>query len=223
MTRDLPQTRAKAPTACVEELSDADRKARLQAMLAERPDSGEVWVFAYGSLIWRPCFEYAERLKATLAGYRRRFGVWTVIARGTPATPGLALALEEGDGTCQGVTFRLAPDHALAGLESLWARELLTSIYRPRWLTVTAEDRAVTAISFVVKKADAQYAGALPAAEQAAIIAAAQGKLGSCRDYLANTVAELAALGIDEPWMTALLREVDAIAARNTSQHAPEP
>ena len=121
------------------------------------------------------------------------------------------------------VAFRLAPSHALAGLESLWARELLTSIYRPCWLTVTLEGRAVTAISFVVKKADAQYAGALPAAEQAAIIAAAQGKLGSCRDYLANTVAELAALGIDEPWMTALLREVDAIAARNTSQHAPEP
>jgi len=95
--------------ACFEELSDADRKASLQAMLAERPDSGEVWVFAYGSLIWRPCFEYAERLKATLAGYRRRFSVWTLIARGTPAAPGLALALEEGDGACHGVAYRLSP------------------------------------------------------------------------------------------------------------------
>ena len=102
-------------------------------------------------------------------------------------------------------------------------REMLTSIYRPRWLTVTVDDRAVTAISFVVEKADAQYAGALPTAEQAAIIAAAHGKLGSCRDYLANTVAELAMLGIDEPGLTALLQEVDAIAARNTSQIAPEP
>ncbi len=221
--KGLPQSQTRRPTACFEELSDADRKASLQAMRAERPDSGEVWVFAYGSLIWRPCFEYAERLKATLSGYRRSFSVWTVIARGTPATPGLALALEEGDGACQGVAFRLAPSHALAGLESLWARELLTSIYRPCWLTVTLEGRAVTAISFVVKKADAQYAGALPAAEQAAIIAAAQGKLGSCRDYLANTVAELAALGIGEAWMTALLREVDAIAARNISQNTPEP
>ena len=223
MTRDLPQTRAKAPMACFEELSDADRKASLHAMLAERPASGEIWVFAYGSLIWRPCFDYAERLTAALAGYRRRFSVWTVIARGTPATPGLALALEAGDGACRGVAFRLAPSHALAGLESLWARELLTTIYRPRWLTVTVEARPVTAITFVVEKSDAQYAGVLPAAEQAAIIAAAQGKLGSCRDYLANTVAELAALGIDEAWMTALLREVDAIAARNIGQNAPEP
>jgi cation transport protein ChaC len=221
--KGVPQSQTRRPTARFEELSDADRTASLQAMLAERPDSGEIWVFAYGSLIWRPCFEYAERLKATLAGYRRRFSVWTVIARGTPATPGLALALEEGGGPCRGVAFRLSPSHALAGLESLWARELLTTIYRPRWLTVTVEGRAVTAISFVVKKADAQYAGALPAAEQAAIIAAAQGKLGSCRDYLANTVAELVALGIDEPWMTALLQEVDAIAARTTRQNAPEP
>ncbi len=221
--KDSPQSQTRRPTACFKELSDSDRTASLQAMLAERPDSGEVWVFAYGSLIWRPCFEYAERLKAALSGYRRRFSVWTVIARGTPATPGLALALEAGDGACQGVAFRLAPSHALAGLESLWARELLTTIYRPRWLTVTVEARPVTAITFVVEKSDAQYAGVLPAAEQAAIIAAAQGKLGSCRDYLANTVAELAALGIDEAWMTALLREVDAIAARNIGQNAPEP
>ena len=219
----MRQTQTKRPSTYFEELSDADRTTRLHAMLADRPNTDDVWVFAYGSLIWRPCFAYVERVKATLAGYRRRFSVWTLIARGTPAAPGLALALEEGDGACHGVAYRLAPSNALAGLEALWAREMLTSIYRPRWLTVTVDNHAVTAISFVVKKADAQYAGALPTAEQAAIIAAAHGKLGSCRDYLANTVAELAMLGIDEPGLTALLQEVDAIAARNTSQIAPEP
>ena len=219
----MRQTQTKRPSTYFEELSDADRTTRLHAMLADRPNTDDVWVFAYGSLIWRPCFAYVERVKATLAGYRRRFSVWTLIARGTPAAPGLALALEEGDGACHGVAYRLAPSNALAGLEALWAREMLTSIYRPRWLTVTVDNCAVTAISFVVEKADAQYAGALPTAEQAAIIAAAHGKLGSCRDYLANTVAELAMLGIDEPGLTALLQEVDAIAARNTSQIAPEP
>ena len=219
----MRHTQTRRPTTYFEELSDADRTARLHAMLADRPKTDDVWVFAYGSLIWQPCFAYVERLKATLAGYRRCFSVWTLIARGTPAAPGLALALEEGDGACHGVAYRLAPSDALAGLEALWAREMLTSIYRPRWLTVTVDARAVTAISFVVEKTNAQYAGALPTAEQAAIIAAAQGKFGSCRDYLANTVAELAVLGIDEPGLTALLQEVDAIAARNTSQNAPEP
>ena len=210
----MQQTQTRCPTAYFEERSDADRAASLRAMLADRPNTDGVWVFAYGSLIWRPCFAHVERLTATLAGYRRRFSVWTLIARGTPAAPGLALALEEGDGVCHGVAYRLAPSYVLAGLEALWAREMLTSIYRPRWLTVAVDDRAVPAISFVVDTADAQYAGALPRAEQAAIIAAAHGKLGSCRDYLANTVAELAALGIDEPGLTGLLREVDAIAAR---------
>ena len=217
----MQQTQIRRPTTYFEELSDADRTARLHVMLAGRPNTDDVWVFAYGSLIWRPCFEYVERLKATLVGYRRRFSVWTLIARGTPAAPGLAL--EKGDGACHGVAYRLAPSNALAGLEALLAREMLTSIYCPRWLTVTVDAHAVTALSFVVEKADAQYAGALPTTEQAAIIAEARGKLGSCRDYLANTVAELAVLGIDEPGLTALLQEVDAIAARNTSQNAPEP
>ncbi len=219
----MRQTQTWRPTTYFEELSDADRTARLHVMLAGRPNTDDVWVFAYGSLIWRPCFEYVERSKATLVGYRRRFSVWTLIARGTPAVPGLALALEEGDGACHGVAYRLAPSNALAGLEALLAREMLTSIYCPRWLTVTVDAHAVTALSFVVEKADAQYAGALPTTEQAAIIAEARGKLGSCRDYLANTVAELAVLGIDEPELTALLQEVDAIAARNSSQIAPGP
>ena len=68
----MRQTQTRRPTTYFEELSDADRTARLHAMLADRPNTDDVWVFAYGSLIWRPCFAYVERLKATLAGYRRR-------------------------------------------------------------------------------------------------------------------------------------------------------
>ena len=210
----MHQSRTERPTAYFKELSNDDRAASLQATLAHRPDPEALWVFAYGSLIWRPCFDSAERLQAVLDGYRRRFSVWTLVARGTPATPGLGLALEEGDGSCHGVVYRLAPDRATSGLEALWAREMSTSIYRPRWLPVSVGDRSVWAIAFIVEKTDAQYAGDLPRAEQAAIIAAAHGKFGSCRDYLANTVAELKALGVDEPELTALLREVDGIAAR---------
>ena len=211
------QTQTSRPTAYFEELSAADRAASLRAMLTDRPNTDDIWVFAYGSLIWRPCFAYVTRSKATLAGYRRRFSVWTLIARGTPATPGLALALEEADGECHGVAFRLAPSEAIAGLEALWAREMLTSIYRPCWLTVAVDGGTVPAVSFVVEKADAQYAGALPHAEQAAIIAAAHGKLGSCRDYLASTVAALVTFEINEPGLTGLLQEVDAIIARNAT------
>ena len=205
-----PQT--KRPTATFEELSDAARAASLRATLASAPPSGEVWVFAYGSLIWRPCFDHVERRAASLAGYARRFSVWTLIARGSPAAPGLALALEAAAGHCYGVAYRLAPATVEAGLQALWAREMLTSIYRPHWLPVAIDGRLLPAITFVAEPTDPQYAGRLPAAEQAEIIAGARGKHGSCRDYLANTVAELAAFGVEDAGLTDLLRRVDAIA-----------
>ncbi len=182
-------------------------------MLAERPGAGDVWVFGYGSLMWRPCFAYAERATAVLASYRRTFSAWTLKARGTPAAPGLGLALEEAVGSCHGVAYRLAAGEIPAGLAALWEREMLTSIYLPRWLTLTVDGGTISAITFVADKSNVQYAGPLPVDEQAAIIAAAHGELGSCRDYLANTVVELAALGIDEPDLAALLQQVDAIAA----------
>ena len=239
----MRRTQTRRPTATFEELSDAARAASLRATLAQRPNADDIWVFAYGALMWRPCFDHVERCQATLAGYQRRFSAWTLIARGTPAAPGLALALEDsterdGGGHCHGVAYRLAPATAAAGLAALWAREMLTSIYHPRWLSVTLDARpaaarplaahplgaqTVAAISFVVDKTDAQYAGTLPGAEQAALIAAAHGQFGSCRDYLANTVAELAALGIDEPDLTALLRDVDAITAQGNKRNAPKP
>ena len=204
---------SRRPTAYFDELDDAERAASLHAALVDRPHTDDVWVFAYGSLIWRPCFAYVERSTAMLVGYRRNFSAWTLKARGTPAAPGLALALEEADGICRGVAYRLAPNDVFAGLETLWAREMLTSIYRPRWLQIAVDGRAVSAICFIADKSDAQYAGALPMTEQAAIIATAHGELGSCRDYLANTVTELAALGISEPELAALLQNVDIVAA----------
>ncbi len=218
----MPKT--KRPSDYFEELTAAARAASLRATLAARPTQAEIWVFAYGSLIWRPCFDHAERHAATLADYRRRFSVWTLIARGSPAAPGLALALEAAAGhRCHGVAYCLDPNTATAGLEALWQREMLTSIYQPRWVSVALAGRVVPAIGFVADPTDPQYAGTLSPAEQAALIATAHGQFGSCRDYLANTVAELATLGIEEPELSALLRAVDALAAVGDDQDSVAP
>ncbi|MHA1566134.1 MAG: gamma-glutamylcyclotransferase, partial [Alphaproteobacteria bacterium] len=109
----MQQIQTKRPTTYFDELSDTERAASLQAMLACRPKADDIWVFAYGSLIWRPCFNYVTRSRAVLDGYRRRFSIWTLIARGTPAAPGLALALEAGDGACHGVAYCLTPGDRL--------------------------------------------------------------------------------------------------------------
>lgn len=190
-------------------LHDAERQRSLRGTMLDAPDVENVWVFAYGSLMWNPCFDVAESHHAELHGYSRAFSIFTVEARGTPARPGLGLALQPG-GTCQGIVLRIANDGRDAGLARLWAREMLTGIYSPAWVSVAALGRDIAALTFVVNAVHEQYAGDMPPAEQVELIRNAHGKFGSCRDYLASTVAALRAAGVDDPPMTALLESVDS-------------
>ncbi len=190
-------------------LDEVARRDSLRATLAAAPGEAELWVFAYGSLIWNPCFAYDARLQGRLRGYCRRFSAWTVLARGTPECPGLGLCLEPGPGHCAGVLFRLDPGAQEDGLTALWEREMVTGIYRPDWLAVEAETGPVTALAFVVNPQHPQYAGTLPQEEAAAIIAAAAGKFGRCRDYLAELVQALAGMEVPDPELEALLELVD--------------
>lgn len=180
----------------------------MRETLQQVPELDDVWVFAYGSLMWNPCFAVAERHHATLHGYSRTFSMFTVEARGTPDQPGLGLALQPG-GICDGFVLRIDADTRDAGLESLWAREMLTGVYSPTWVPVTAPGKDITAITFVANTAHVQYAGNIPLREQARLIRGAHGKFGSCRDYLADTVAALQAVGVEDAHMIELLELVD--------------
>ncbi len=195
-------------------LSDAVRAESLRAFMAAHPNPAETWVFAYGSLIWDPCFAHVERRPATIEGYRRAFNIWTVLARGTPEIPGLGLGIEAGGDGCRGVAYRMDPAHEHDGLKVLWRREMFTGIYRPHWLTVDADGKTQHAIVFVVVADHPQYAGALGPDATAEIIARASGELGPCRDYLANTCRGLADVGIDDGDLRDLLARVDARAGR---------
>jgi len=193
-------------------LSDAARADSLRATLAAAPSPSEIWVFAYGSLIWDPCFTATDRRAVTLATHRRAFNVWSMLARGTPERPGLGLGLEPG-GACSGVAFRLAETSLEADLKVLWAREMHNGIYLPEWLTVTTDSGPVTALCFVADQTHPQYAGALPDADAAAVIAHAEGKFGSCRDYLASTVLALDAHGFTDAALNSILDRVEEIRA----------
>ena len=199
------------PKAPFRELSDAERARRLEAVLAERDPAAPLWVFGYGSLIWKPDFAYDRRALARLPGYRRRFHIWTAVARGTPEKPGLGLCLEAGAGDCTGVVFRLDPACREESLKSIWAREMVTGIYRAAWLEVTSEAGPLEALTFVVDRDHPQYAGPLPPEEAAAIVAEAHGKFGSCHDYLANTVDWLKRNDCAEPELEGLLERVRRI------------
>lgn len=206
---DLPYP----PAECFGSLDDAEREARFQHMVAEIRDLGAVWVFAYGSLMWRPAFEPAQQLRARLPAYKRSFCFWTMSSRGSPQAPGLGLALEPAAQGCVGVAQRLDPERAHDQLRSLWEREMGSGVYHCRWVNLYLRSgAALRAITFVADPEHSQYAGQLGGSCKARIIARARGRWGACRDYLAGVVDALEAMNAPEAPLQQLLWNVDACA-----------
>ncbi len=174
-------------------LTDAQLQASITEILSQRPLKSTVWIFAYGSLIWNPVFEYSDRQIATLQGWHRSFCIWTPAGRGTPVQPGLTLALEP-DGHCCGVAYQMVADPL--ELLLLWRREMVVGSYIPRWVTVETSNRTLDAIAFTVNPQHSLYAPNLTAEEIVQAIITASGSLGSCKDYLVQTVTELTDCGM---------------------------
>ena len=194
-------------------LSDEELQHSRAAMFPPtgQPD-GSVWLFGYGSLIWNPAIEYAEKRPATVHGLHRRFCLRTHLGRGSRERPGLVLALDRG-GCCRGIAFRIPPEQAESELEIVWRREMITRAYRPAWLTAATPQGPVKAIGFVINRRHERYTGALPEEAVAATIAGAAGFLGPCCDYLFNTVDHLAELGMPDAGLARLARRVREIRA----------
>lgn len=168
-----------------------------------------LWVFGYGSLIWAPDFPVAERRIATLHGWHRSFCMRSIHHRGTVEAPGLVLALDQSEGaSCTGVAFRVEPGQEDRTLFALRERELVSSAYLEKTLTVATDFGPVAALSYVIDPAHVQYCQ-LDREEQAQIIARASGGRGRNCDYLWSTTAHLADLGIADPdleWLAGRVR-----------------
>jgi cation transport protein ChaC len=188
-------------------------------------DAHDLWVFAYGSLMWRPGFECAEAAHARLVGWRRSFCIYSHHYRGSPRRPGLVLGLDRG-GACEGMAFRVPAASAAATLRYLRAREQVIPVYREALVPVTlmmGERPEVMALAFLVERAHPSYAGALALARQAQLIRGATGRAGSNIDYLVNTLAHLGELGIRERGLERLLGLVGAHLARGEAQGHERP
>lgn len=170
-------------------LSDKERRISLEATLAAQPTSGDVWLFAYGSLIWNPAFHYVERRPVLIRGWHRQFCLATPIGRGTPERPGLVLGLDRG-GSCRGVAFRVARAEAGPELELVWRREMVTGAYVPRWVRLHGPGLPTDAfgIAFTINRHAPNYVRPVSEGDTARVIATACGALGSCRDYLFDTI-----------------------------------
>lgn len=183
--------------------------------MSDEPEpADELWVFGYGSLMWDPCFSFAESAWGVVAGYHRAPCILSIRNRGTRETPGVVLGLERG-GSCRGRAFRIEAGMADAAREALWAREMLNNVYLPRSLRVRLDDgRRPMALTFVSRRDHPQYAGGLTPDAAAILVAQGQGHSGTALDYLRNVVAHLDDFGIVEGPLHRLLARAEAIAAR---------
>jgi glutathione-specific gamma-glutamylcyclotransferase len=167
-----------------------------------------VWIFAYGSLMWRPGFAYAEAAPAHLHGYHRRLCVFSWVHRGTRETPGVVLGLDRG-GSCRGWAFRVSAEQEPEILAYLDGRELVTDVYWRKRLPVTVAGRRVPAWGYIVRREHPQYAGQLAPDQLLDLVRRGVGRSGHCRDYLVSTVAHLEGMGIVDGPLHALAKALE--------------
>jgi cation transport protein ChaC len=168
-------------------------------MLGQMDNPDDLWVFGYGSLMWRPGFPYIERRHAHLYGYHRSLCIFSHVHRGTPDNPGLVLGLDRG-GRCHGVAFRVAAQEIEATIRYLREREQATAVYLERRLPVRIGDgEIVNALAYVADRKHAQYAGRLSFDEVLKLVRQGRGMSGANPDYVRSTHEHLLGMGIVDP------------------------
>jgi cation transport protein ChaC len=187
---------------------------------AGEPPHGDLWVFGYGSLMWRPGFDFVEQAPARLIGEHRALCVYSFVHRGTPEKPGLVLGLDRG-GACRGIAFRVAEQNREATIAYLRAREQVTSVYREVTRSVWLENEArqrVSALAYVVDRGHVQYAGRLSLAEQLSLVRHSHGQSGANRDYVLSTVKAIEGQGFRDQQLhrLALMLHDDAHSLHRT-------
>lgn len=189
--------------------TESFREASRQEALKKHSDN-DLWIFAYGSLMWDPAFVFSEVRRAKVSNYARRFilkEVWG--GRGTQEVPGAMAALDKGDG-CEGLIYRISSDKMDAETKNLWCREMIGPGYKPEFVNASFNDSSISALTFVADYEAESIHPNLSHSEQAQLIATGTGVLGSSLEYLENIVGQFATLGIVDDECSALLRDAQA-------------
>ncbi len=181
-----------------------DPAPMLERALNEWGGHEDLWVFGYGSLIWRPDFDYAERRAAKVHGWHRALKMWSRINRGTPECPGLVFGMLSG-GSCRGMVFRVDKAHARQVMINLWQREMITAVYDPRWLVCQTPHGSVQALAFTLSRKSPNHTGELPDHEYCRIFEQASGRYGTTREYAQATYEELRKHGIHDQALARLI------------------
>ncbi|MEM8630515.1 MAG: gamma-glutamylcyclotransferase [Pseudomonadota bacterium] len=189
-------------------LTDEEREADRAAALATLPE-GDIWVFAYGSLMWNPAIHFDTVRRASVPDHARRFILKDIHGgRGTVEQPGLMAALDYGDG-CDGLVFRIPAAQVAEETEVLWRRERIGPAYIPRCVTADLSDTSVEALTFVADHNAELIDNEITRADQIKFLATGTGFLGTSRAYLENIASHFDGLGIHDEEVTRLLEDLD--------------
>jgi cation transport protein ChaC len=221
MRRDIPDL-GLPPAAGVEKSTDEDYARVTAELLGGATEGAAIWLFAYGSLIWKPACEFVEMRVGLVRGWHRAFCLgWNTRFRGSEEAPGLMLALAPG-GACKGVLYRLPQASVEASLRKLLEREMgyKPSPFPPRWVNVETEEGMIRAITFCIDRRSPRYISGLSEEQVADVLAKATGSRGSMAEYLHFTVDHLERLGIHDHHLWRLQEMVaDRIDAAYPTEH----
>lgn len=200
--------------------SDAEREANRHAVLAGRMDR-DLWVFAYGSLMWDPALLFDEVRRATVPGHSRGMVLYDNFgARGSPEAPGVMAGLVEG-GSCEGVAFRIPAARVALETEILWRREMIAHAYIPSFLPALTADGEIEVLGFVADPTSEMIRLDLTRDEVIRCVANGEGVRGTSYDYLKNTLDHFAALKIEDPELESLMAAVDRFRTDTSAQQSP--
>ncbi len=188
--------------------------ARTEEQRLPRDPAGRLWIFGYGSLVWRPAFAHVEQRPAWVRGWTRRFWQWSTDHRGVPGAPGRVVTLVERAGeVCWGRAYAVDPAEEDSILAALDHRE--KQGYDRRIVELGFSDAAgPPGLVYVATPDNPSFAGETPLPEIAEIIASRVGPSGPNREYLIELAAALRAMEVDDPHVFGLEALVASLPGR---------
>lgn len=197
-----------------------DPQTMLERTIADWGGQDDLWLFGYGSLIWRPDFDFAERRAAKVHGWHRALKMWSRVNRGTVQNPGLVFGLLSG-GSCQGMVFRIPATDGRETLGRLWLREMPTGVYDPRWLDCATPGGRVRALAFTLSRRSPNFTGELSDARYRQIFQTATGRYGTSLDYARQTWLELQRHAIHDRALARLVQLAESELSASADCGAP--
>ncbi|MGM0577279.1 MAG: gamma-glutamylcyclotransferase [Myxococcota bacterium] len=184
-----------------------------------REHARRMWIFGYGSLIWRPDFEFVERREGYIRGWKRRFWQGSPDHRGVVGAPGRVVTLlPDPEARCWGIAYRIAGAEADRILEALDARE--RAGYERHEVRVHGRDpeaRIARALVYVATERNPNFLGPSRAEVMAAHIVRSRGRSGTNSEYLLKLAEALRRMGVRDPHV----EELEALVAAASCSRWP--